>query len=76
MAKRAPIDLAALISTAEADGGLSRAEIARRAGLSRQTVTMIANGERGSRPSAATFLGLKAVVDSLTLAAVFPTVNK
>jgi transcriptional regulator with XRE-family HTH domain len=75
MAKRAAVDLAALISTAEA-ADLSRSEIARRAGLSRQAVTMIANGERGARPSAATFLGLKAVVDSLALAHVFPTVNK
>jgi transcriptional regulator with XRE-family HTH domain len=75
MPKRAPVDLAALISTAEA-ADLSRSEIARRAGLSRQAVTMIASGERGSRPTASTWLALKSVVDALHVAPVFPTVNK
>jgi len=71
---RPRIDLAALISAAEA-ADLSRAEIARRAGLSPSMVTMIANGERGTRPSAATFLALKAVADSV-VPATFTTVNK
>lgn len=59
-------DVAALISAAES-ADLSRVEIARRAGLSRSAITKLANGERGHRPSAQTFLALQRVVDELTI---------
>lgn len=72
MAKPKPLDMAALISTAEA-AHLTRAEIARRAGLSRSAVTMLATGERGARPSLGTYLALKSVVDALP--PTFPIVN-
>lgn len=74
VAKPAQIDLASLISTAEA-ASLTRSEIARRAGLSRQTVSAIALGDRGTRPSAKTFLALQRVVDSI-VPALSPIVDK
>ncbi len=56
----APLSLcpAAMISECEAHG-LRRADIARVAGLARSTVTMLATGERGRNPSAATMDGLQ-----------------
>lgn len=50
MSRRRAIDIAAMLSVVEA-APMTRAEIARRTGLARSTVTMLANGERGRRPS-------------------------
>lgn len=58
-------DVAALISQAES-ANLSRVEIARRSGLSPATITRIANGERGARPTAQTYLALLHVAHGLT----------
>lgn len=59
-------DVAALISAAES-ADLSRVEIARRAGLSPTSITRLANGERGIRPSAATVFKLQGVVANLPI---------
>lgn len=59
-------DIAALISEAES-ANLSRVEIARRSGLSPASITRLANGERGARPTAQTFLALQRVVADLTI---------
>lgn len=59
-------DVAALISVAES-AHLTRAEIARRSGLSRASITRLANGERGTSPSVRTFVALQRVVDELTI---------
>lgn len=59
-------DVAALISEAES-ANLSRVEIARRSGLSPASITRLANGERGARPTAQTFLALQRVVADLTI---------
>jgi transcriptional regulator with XRE-family HTH domain len=56
--RRCRYDPAAMISECEAHG-LRRADIARMAGLARSTVTMLATGERGRNPSAATMDGLQ-----------------
>lgn len=59
-------DVAALISAAES-ADLSRVEIARRSGLSPASITRLANGERGVRPSADTVFKLQGVVAGLTI---------
>jgi len=59
-------DVAALISAAES-ADLSRVEIARRSGLSPASITRLANGERGARPSAATVYKLQGVVANLPI---------
>jgi len=48
-------DLRTMIAACEA-APMSRAQIAREAGLSRAHVTMILNGERGREPRHATFV--------------------
>jgi len=53
-------DPATLIARAQATG-LSRSEIARRAGLSPSAITRLANGDRGRCPSAATMDALRAL---------------
>lgn len=59
-------DVAALISAAES-ADLSRVEIARRSGLSPASITRLANGERGIRPSASTVFALQGMVENLTI---------
>lgn len=53
-----------MIRTLEARG-FTRTEIARRTGLARSTVTMLATGERGQRPSFATVEALRGVAAGL-----------
>ena len=69
MAAKTP-NLRAMLSTVEA-APMSRAAIARATGLSRATITRLANGERGRAPSHETVTRIADLVAHL-----LPTVNK
>lgn len=72
MKPRRPVDIRAMLSVVES-APMTRAEIARRTGLSRTHVTRLATGERGARAGYDTVEAVRRLYDACR---VLPTGNK